>query len=477
MALKIVVIGGGPGGYVAALKAADLGADVVLIEKQDLGGTCLNWGCIPSKIMRNSAELLLKCLKGSKQGLDIQGDIRFDIKGLMAHKDKIVDSQKKGIHALLTSRKVRLEMGKAKIIASGKIEVKSNQGGTKALSYDRLILAVGTRPLEVTDFPFDHKKILSSNDMLCLERIPKSLTIVGGGVIGCEFAFIYSALGTRVTVVEALSRPLPLPSVDRDISKLLVREMKKQKIKIFCDTVVTSAQATGQGVRIRLAKSPFSDNPKAKEPKQDLIESELMAVCIGRSPLSGGLGLENIGLDTDPGGWIPVNDSMETSANNVYAVGDILGPSRIMLAHVASHEGIVAAESAMGHTGSMTYDAVPGAIFTMPEIGTVGLSEQGALEQGIEVETTSVNFRVLGKAQAIDEITGQAKMILEKETGKIIGVHLMGAHATDILAQATLAVEKGITARQLAHTIHAHPTLGEIMGETASKAMGFPIHG
>ena len=475
MGVKVVVIGGGPGGYVAALKAADLGGEVVLIEKENLGGTCLNWGCIPSKIMKHSAELLKNCQKASKMGISIEGNISADMQGLMAHKERILDTQRKGIDGLLTSRGIRIERGLGRIKAKGLVEVCGDD--SKEIPYDRLILATGTRPLNVPAFPFDHEKILSSNDILTLDHIPESLTIVGGGVIGCEFAFIFSALGSRVTVVEAMARPLPLPSVDQEISKLLSREMKKHKIQLLCDTVVTEADTSGDTVRISIAKSPFTDNPKAKDPKKSQLESDLMAVCIGRTPLSADLGLEAIGLDTDKGGWIEVNDAMETAVENVYAIGDILGPSRVMLAHVASHEGIVAAESALGKAGRMQYTAVPGAIFTTPEIGTVGLSEEEAKARGLETESSSVNFRVLGKAQAIDEIAGQAKIIVEKASGRILGVHLIGAHATDLIAEATLAVEKRLTARELSHVIHAHPTLGEVMGEVASKAAGFPIHG
>ncbi|MCP4720075.1 MAG: FAD-dependent oxidoreductase, partial [Desulfobacteraceae bacterium] len=318
------------------------------------------------------------------------------------------------------------------------------------------------------------------NDILVLDNIPKSMTIVGGGVIGCEFAFIFSALGCKVTVVEAMSRLLPLPSVDEACSKLLLREMKKQKIKVFCDTIVTRAE-TGDKLGISLALSPFTDNPKPKKLKTDSIESDIMAVCIGRTPLSEGLGLENIGVSTQGPGWIPANGQMETTVKDIYAIGDILGPDKIMLAHVASHEGLVAAENAMKNQtdskSTMGYEVVPGAIFTMPEIGTVGLSEKEAMAKGFEVETASVNFRVLGKAQAIDEIAGEAKMIIEKKSQKVLGVHLIGPHATDLIAEATLAIEKGLTAKEIAHTIHAHPTLAEIMGEVASKAIGIPLHG
>ncbi len=477
MSKKIIVIGGGPGGYIAAIRAAGLGGDVTVIEKENLGGTCLNWGCIPSKIMKNSAETLLKCLEAKELGIDIEGSITPNMDALMSRKEKILVSQRKGIAGLLKNRGVAVEMGTAKIIGHGKVEVVYEQGDSKTLEYDKLIIATGTKPMNVPDFPFDGKRILSSNDILVLDQIPKSLTIVGGGVIGCEFAFIFSALGCQVTVVEAMSRLLPLPSVDISVSKLLLREMKKRKIKVMCDTVVTACEASDEETHISLAISPFTDNPKAKPPKKDSIVSELMAVCIGRTPLSKDIGVETIGLETVGPGWIQADDKMQTSVENVYAIGDILGPEKVMLAHVASHEGLVAAENAMEYDNKMTYDAVPGAIFTMPEIGTVGLSEQEADKKGLDVTTASVNFRVLGKAQAIGEIAGEAKMIVEKETLKVVGVHIIGPHATDLISEATIAIEKGLTAKEVAHTIHAHPTLAEIMGEVASKVSGVPLHG
>ena len=480
MTRHIVIIGGGPGGYVAALRCAGLGGRVTLIEKEDLGGTCLNWGCIPSKIMKNSADLLLKCMKADTMGIQITGSVKADIKTLMERKEKILSDQRKGIAGLMDKSGVAVVKGRARISGPGHVSVTGTDGADTDLEYDRLIIATGTEPLNVPDFPFDHQQILSSNDMLSLTELPASMTIVGGGVIGCEFAFIFSALGCEVTLVEAMSRLLPLPSVDASCSKLLLREMKKRKIKVLCDTVVTRAVKGPEGVEMSVAVSPFIDNPSPKPPKTETLTSRVMAVCIGRSPLSSDLGLEAIGLETDKRGWIPANSHMETPVDHVYAIGDILGPEKIMLAHVASHEGIVAAENALNSGGEksvISYDAVPGAIFTMPEIGTVGLSEQGAREQGIEIETATVNFRVLGKAQAIGEIAGEAKMIVEKSSRKVLGVHLIGPHATDLIAEATLAVEKGITDAELAHTIHAHPTLAEIMGEVAAKASGSPIHG
>lgn len=477
MVQKIVVLGGGPGGYVAALRAATLGADVTVVEKEHLGGTCLNWGCIPSKIMKNTAEILHKFRKAKDFGIHVDGDVKPDMAGLMARKDKILSTQRDGIAGLLQSRKIGVERGFGRVTARGNVAVTADDGSIRSLSCDKLIIATGTQPMNVPAFAFDGKKILSSNDMLILDHVPGSLTIVGGGVIGCEFACIFAALGTKVTVVEAMSRLLPLPSVDASISRLLLREMKKQKITVLCDTVVTACDTSGSGCRISVAKSPFTDNPGARDPKTDTLSSDLMTVCIGRTPLSSDLGLETIGLETQGPGWIPVNDRMETSVENVYAIGDILGPSRVMLAHVASHEGLVAAANAMGHTETMAYNAVPGAIFTLPEIGTVGLSEDEARKKGLAIDTASVNFRVLGKAHAIDEIAGEAKMIVETDSGRVLGVHLIGPHASDLIAEATLAVEKGLTAGDIVHTIHAHPTLAEIMGEVASKAVGMPLHG
>ncbi len=482
MSVKIIIIGGGPGGYVAALRAAALGGSVTLIEKENLGGTCLNKGCIPSKIMKNSADVLLKFLKADNFGINVQGSVTPDILKLMERKNKILDTQRKGIDSLLKKAGVIMERGRAKIKSStaeskGVIEVDLNDGSTKEIEYDKLIIATGTKPLNVKDFPFDHDNILSSDDLLEIEQIPSSLLIVGGGVIGCEFAFIFSALGSKVTIVEGMSRLLPLPSVDEEISKLLLREMKKRKIKVFCDTVVKSTSMHDDEISISLDVSPFTDNPKPKALKFESLKAQKMAVCIGRKALSSDLGLENINVKTDSSGWIQANERLETSVKNVYAIGDILGPNKVMLAHVASHEGGIAAQNAMGANKSMHYDVIPGAIFTMPEIGTVGLSEAQAKANGCQIKTVSMNFRTLGKAHAIDEITGMAKMIIEKESRKILGVHIMGAHATDLIAEVTLAIQKGMTADDIASTIHAHPTLSEIFGELSMKTCDMAIHG
>ncbi|GAB6142772.1 dihydrolipoyl dehydrogenase [Desulfocicer niacini] len=470
MAEKIVIIGAGPGGYVAALEAARRGGDVTVVEKAHAGGTCLNWGCIPSKIMKTSADLLVKTREAASYGIKIDGAVAADMAAILARKQQILDSQRKGIMSLLEKAHVKFEQGRGYIKEQGVVSVADEKSWEKEIHYDRLILAVGTEPLDIADFPFDGERILSSNDLLSIDYIPRSIVIVGGGVIGCEFACIFSALGAEVTIVEAMSRLLPLPSVDEACSKILQREMKKRKINFITDQVVEGMAHTAEGLAVTLGISPFAHEKRKKRIKPVTLTADTMAVCIGRSPLSGELGLENIGLDLDDRGWIPVNSSMETKVPGVFAIGDILGPRHIMLAHVASHEGMVAAENALGGRAVMDYTAVPGAVFTMPEIGNVGITEAQARDQGIDYTCTAVNFRTIGKAQAMGEIAGEARIVAEKTTGKVLGVHIIGPHATDLIAEGTLAVNKGLSVSELAHTIHAHPTLSEIIFETALSA-------
>ncbi len=477
MGIKVVVIGAGPGGYVAALRASQLGGEVTLIEKEHPGGTCLNWGCIPSKIMKTSADTYLKILEAASYGITTEGAVSPNMGAIMERKERIVEAQRKGIHSLLEHGNVAYVQGRGYIKGHGMAAAINEAGNETDVPFDRLIIATGTTPLNIPAFPFDGEQILSSNHLLSLTEVPESIAIVGGGVIGCEFACILSALGSQVTVVEAMSRLLPLPSVDESCSKILQREMKKRKIKFITDQVVERAEKSDGKLTITLGVSPFVDEKKAAKIKPKTLESEKMAVCIGRSPLAGELGLENIGLSTDEKGWIEVNDKMKTVVDGVYAIGDILGPKRIMLAHVASHEGMVAAANAMGEEHIMDYSAVPGAIFTLPEIGNVGLTEAEAKNKGIEVSCSSVNFRTLGKAQAMGEIAGEAKIVAEKDTGKVLGVHITGPHATDLIAEGTLAVNKRLTVSDLAKTIHAHPTLAEIISEVALKGAGMAIHG
>ena len=476
MKTKITVLGAGPGGYVAAIRAAQMGADVTVIEAENAGGTCLNHGCIPSKIMITTAELLEKFHRAAEFGLVVEGGVRPDMQRLMARKNAIIKSQIKGILNLLKHHKIQFIKGTGYIKGPGLAAVKQ-QGEDIEVPWDKLILATGTTPFEIPAFPFDGHKIISSDHALSLEKVPESMIIVGGGVIGCEFAFILSALGTKVTVVEALSRMLPLPSVDEACSKVLQREMKKRKIKFILNRTVDAFEDNGEKLRVTIGTSPFLKNPSEKDKKPMTAEAEQMLVCIGRKPCTADLGLENIGLEPDKRGWITVNDRLETGVSGVYAIGDLLGPSKIMLAHVASTEGTAAAENALGGSRTMDYTVVPGAIFTTPEVANVGLSEVQAREQEYNVRADSVLFRTLGKAQVIGEIAGEAKIISDADSGKILGVHIVGPHATDLIAEATLAMRMGGSVKNLAETIHAHPTLAEIMLEASFKALDRSLHG
>ena len=477
MQRQITILGAGPGGYVAAVRAAQLGASVTVVEKEQVGGTCLNWGCIPSKIMKTTAEMLEHFHRADAFGIRTDGSAELDMEKLMARKRTVLSAQIKGIEGLLAHHNITLVRGSARIDGPGRVSVAAPDGQVKGWGWDRLIIATGSQPFSVPAFPFDGRRILSSNHILGIETVPESILIVGGGVIGCEFACILSAMGARVTVVEALDRMLPLPSVDAACSKVLEREMKKRKIKLYVNRVVESIEPAGDGLAATIGPSPLASGLKEKD-KVPVTESAARAlVCIGRSPHTDGIGLATIGLETDAKGWIPVDERLRTGVPGVYAIGDVLGPERVMLAHVASAEGMLAAENAMGADRVMDYTAVPGAIFTMPEVACVGLTEAQARDRGIDARTDTVLFRSIGKAQVMGDLAGQASIVSEAGSGRVLGVHLIGPHATDLLGEGSLAVSSGLRVADIAGTIHAHPTLAEIMLEAALKASGKALHG
>lgn len=477
MAKKITVIGAGPGGYVAAIRAAQLGAEVTIIEQEKVGGTCLNWGCIPSKVMKTTAELLEKFRKSREFGIALQGDVVPDMKALMRRKQTIIQDQIKAILTLFDHHRIQYLQGMGTVKGPHLCAVEMRDGSTVEVSSDGLILAPGSAPLEISAFPFDGTRILSSNHALELLEIPESLLIVGGGVIGCEFAFVFSSLGSRVTVVEALSRLLPLPSVDEGCSKVIQREMKKRKIQFMVNRMVEKVEDMGQRWHVTMGPSQFMAEPSKKDLKPLTLEADKILVCIGRQTNTAGMGLEKIEVKVDNAGWVLADQHMETGLPQVYAVGDVLGPSKVMLAHVATREGLIAAENLTGSRERMDYGVVPSVIFTTPEVANVGLTEAQAKEQGIQVRSDSVLFRNLGKSHVIGEIAGEAKIISDAEKGKILGVHMVGPQASDLIAEGALAVKLGCTLKELAETIHAHPTLAEVMMEVSFKALDRPMHG
>ncbi|GAB4540287.1 MAG: dihydrolipoyl dehydrogenase [Thermodesulfovibrionia bacterium] len=458
--MKIAILGAGPGGYVAAIRAAQLGADVTVIEETEVGGTCLNRGCIPTKTLIASADVLSKAKSAGDFGLQLNGSIEPDIQKIIERKDKVVSIQVKGIRGLFKSWGIRCIDGRGFMVSPKSIMVTTKDGSKEEVTADRVIIATGSRPANIPTFPFDGKNILSSDDALRIDNIPSSILIIGAGVIGCEFAFIFREFGSDVTMVEMLSHAVS--TEDEEISSILERELKKRKIRLFTDVKVESVEIKdGGGVSARLSNG-------------NIIEAEKVLVSIGRAINSDNIGIEDIGIKKGQRGEIIVDNRMQTNIEGVYAIGDVVGG--LMLAHVASREGIVAAENAMGGNRQIDYGVVPSAIFANPEIASVGMRERDAIQKGIKVRIGRFQFRALGKAHAMGEIVGMIKLIADDETDRLLGAHIIGAHASDLIHEAAIAIKNGLTARDIAHTIHAHPTLSEGIMEASEDIHGNAIH-
>jgi dihydrolipoamide dehydrogenase len=457
--MKITIIGAGPGGYVAAIRAAQLGAEVTVIEESEVGGTCLNWGCIPTKTLIASAEVLHKTRNAEEFGLDFSGSVLPNIQKIVERKNKVVGTQVKGIRGLFKSWGVKLIEGRGYIINPKKIRVTLKDGSTQEVDTDSVIIATGSKPAQIPTFPFDGEKILSSDHAINPASVPKRLLIVGAGVIGCEFAFIYNEFGSEVTMVEMM--PRAVSTEDEEISALLERELKKNKIKLITNTGVQKVDVKENGVTATLSDGKT-------------IEAEKILVSIGRAVNSKNLGLEELGVNMGKRGEILVDARMQTNIEGIYAIGDVVGG--IMLAHLASKEGLIAAENASGGNARIKLDVIPAAIFTSPEIASVGLREHQVREKGIKYKVGRFQFRALGKAHAMGEISGMFKIITEETTDKILGAHIIGPHASDLIHEVAVAMEGGLTVKNIAHTIHAHPTLAEGIMETAEDVHGLAVH-
>ncbi len=457
--MKLSVLGSGPGGYVAALKAAQLGAQVTVIEENEVGGTCLNRGCIPTKSLVASCEVLAKARKLNDYGIELKGEILPNFSVILERKDRIVNTQVKGIRNLFKSWGITVKEGRGILTSPRDILFTSKEGLKEKIESDTIIIATGSGPSEIPAFPFDGNKILSSDDILKLQKIPKSILIIGAGVIGCEFAFIFKELGSEITMVEML--PRAVATEDSEISELLERELKKKKIKLHTGVKAEKVDIKNDGVHVLLTDG--------KE-----IVAEKVLVSVGRIFNSAGIGTEETGVLKGVCGEIIVDEKMQTNLPGVYAIGDVTGG--LLLAHVASRQGIVAARNIMGGNDIMDYTVVPAAIFTSPEIASVGIREQQAEENGLKIRTGHFQFRASAKAHILGEIEGLIKIVADQSSDRVLGVHIIGPHASDLIHEAVLAIKHGLTAKDIAETIHAHPTLSETLAEAAEDVHGEAIH-
>ena len=466
----VVVVGAGTGGYVAAIRAAQLGLKVAVVERQKtLGGTCLIWGCIPTKALLEHAHAL-KVAQAAKDwgltGVD-GGKVGIDMPAVHARKDKMITGLTGGIESLFKKHKITWLKGSARITSPKSVEVALHAGGSETVTAGKqLVIATGSAPRSIPGIAVDGTQIIFSDHAIHLGHVPKSIAIMGSGAVGVEFASIFKSYGSDVTIIELMPKLVPLE--DEAVSNELERTFKKRGIKTFTGTKVTSAKATATGVDITMDRSEKSES----------LNVEVLLVATGRGPVTDGLGVETIGLKMDRG-YVVVDALFQTNVPGVSAIGDVItmGGPHYQLAHVSSMEGILLAEKIAGHdVAAINYDHVPRCTYTEPEIGSVGLTEAQAKAAGHDVRIGSFPFRALARARMAGEVDGFVKIVAEKKYDEVLGVHIIGPRATELIAEAVLALRLECTVEELVKTIHAHPTMSEAMGEAAHAAHGAAIH-
>ncbi|MBX2990352.1 MAG: dihydrolipoyl dehydrogenase [Bacteroidetes bacterium] len=457
----IIVLGGGPGGYTAAIRAAQLGFNTGIIEAEKLGGICLNWGCIPTKALLKNAEILHQFKKASEWGISYD-NLKFDFGKIIQRSRGISDKISKGVEFLMKKNKIDYMSGYGTLQGNGVIEVKPKEGASYKVSAKHIIVATGARARSIPGVTIDRKRIITSTEAMSLSEQPKSMIVVGAGAIGIEFAYFYNALGTKVTVVEMM--PGILPIEDRELTKEMERSFKKQGIEILTDTKVESVKSSANDVVV-VVNTPEG----MKELKGDVA---LMA--IGVQGNVEGFGLEKIGVTVERN-HIKVDKDYRTNVPGVYAIGDVIGAP--WLAHVASAEGIHCVEAIKGmNLEPIDYSMIPGCTYCQPQIASVGLTEEKAKAEGYELKIGKFPFRPLGKAIAIGETEGMVKLIFDAKYGELLGAHIMGSEATEMIAELALAKKLEATGKSIFHTIHAHPTLSEAVMEAAAAAYGEAIN-
>lgn len=481
----IVVIGGGPGGYPAAIHAAKHGGRVVVIDFDNVGGTCLNWGCIPTKTLIGSVAALEQARHASDFGLTAE-NVGYNFGAMMARKDKVVSTLVGGVEFLLKKNKVRYIKGKGKIIDAHTVEAAGEDGKTEKVTTNSIIIATGSVPAKIpipgldgggkdsdVFFPNAEAKkrkaagaladsaLWTSNDAVTSKEAPQRLVVLGAGAVGTEFAYVYNGLGSKVTLIELL--PNIVPAVDSEIAGELQKLLEKQGVKIMTSTKVAAVDVPGRKLKYVSEKNGDGE-----------VEFDKLLVAVGRSPYTDGLGLENAGVKIDRR-RVTVDEYMRTNVPNIYAIGDVTG-GKLALAHVATREGEVAAENALGGSVKMDYRAIPAAVYTEPEVAVTGLTEQEAKDKGYDIEIGRFSFKALGKAMAINENVGLVKIISDKKYGEILGAHIVGPHASDLIHEVCVSIKLESTIEELMRTIHAHPSLSEAVMEAAQDAKGESVH-
>lgn len=452
----VAVIGSGPGGYIAAIKAAQLGKSVALIEKGVIGGTCLNVGCIPTKTLLSNASVLHQVRKAAEFGIDV-GQISFHYDKMKARKDAVVGKIRTGLEGLIKSNKITVYRGAAQFESPTELKIVGHDN--LFVKADKIIIATGSVPLDIKAFPCDHHRILNSTSILELTQLPKSLAIIGGGYIGCEFASLFAELGVKVTILEAL--PSILTAQGPTIAQFMTKSMSARGIEIRTNVMVKTVENKKTHVDIHLGDGSS-------------MQADIALVSVGRKVYTEGLHLEKAGLKTTEKGILITNSQMETEVRGIYAIGDVTG--QWMLAHVASHQGVVAAANACGRKAEMHYEAVPAVVFTSPEIGTVGLSVDQAREKGYNPIQGTIPFQAIGKAQAALDTEGFAQIVADQKTGQVLGAVVVGHEASNLIAEMALAIQNELTLESILDTIHTHPTLAEVWHEAAGVANETPLN-
>jgi dihydrolipoamide dehydrogenase len=454
-----LVIGAGPGGYVAAIRAAQLGQKVVIVEKEHFGGVCLNVGCIPSKALISASHRYLHAKESEDMGVKAE-NVTLDFGKVQEWKNSVVNKLTGGVKSLLKANKVEMVEGEALFVSP--TEVRVNHGyESQRYKFNNCIIATGSRPIEIPSFKWSDR-VLSSTGALALQEVPNKLVVIGGGYIGIELGNAFAGFGTQVTILEG-SKSI-LPSFDKKMTALVKKSLKKKNVEIFTEAMAQGVEENENGV---VVKATVGGEEKT-------FEADYVLVTVGRRPNTDELGLDLAGVETTERGLIKVDKQGRTNVEHIYAIGDVVsGPA---LAHKASYEGKVAAEAIAGHKVEVDYQCIPAVVFSDPELATVGLSEEEAKEQGYDVTVAQFPFAANGRALSLNDTDGFMRLVTRKEDGLILGAQIAGPGASDMIAEMGLAIEAGMTAEDIALTIHAHPTLGEIAMETAEVALGMPIH-